>query len=75
MTKIYIGTEVLRTNAAIEQLKENIKFLQSKVDHLDLNNALASQVQDFYLRKLESQRSLLDWLSSVNECASKASSI
>jgi|GEM_PF-4183262 len=66
MTKIFVGTEVLRTKAAIKQLERNIAFLQFRLRQITSDRDQADQAKAFYSKKLESQRSLLGWLTKVS---------
>jgi len=67
MTKIYIGTEVLRTKAATAHIKKNIRFLQTQLSRITPNCGTSDPLKKLYSQKLELKRSLLAWLQNVSQ--------
>ena len=67
MTKIWIGTEVLRTKAATAHIKKNIRFLQTQLNRIAPSYSTSDPLQKFYSQKLEVQRTLLAWLQNVSQ--------
>ena len=59
---INIGTDQISVKDAVRQVKHNINELQRKLSEVSKSDYLSDQIQHFYQRKLDTQKTTLEWL-------------
>jgi len=63
MKKIFLGTEAIFIKDSFYTIKTNIALLQNKIDQINLDSQVGQQARYFYERKMEVQRSALEWIN------------
>jgi len=62
MGNLFMGTDAINLKDAMRQVNRNIFYLQQKLMIENVEGNLSWQLKDFYERKIESQKVILEWL-------------
>lgn len=67
MTKLVIGMEHIEIRAAKQKVSFNLKWLNTRIQSLPLDSAIYDRAYQFYVKKIEEQKGIMEWLNQYDE--------
>lgn len=69
MKKLAIGSEYIELGAAKRKVRANLNFINRRIQRLHKSPSIYLMMHKHYSRKLEEQKTLLEWLEEHDQTA------